>query len=257
MARWRIETLRENLAIVERPRLGKPPPELEVPEDLRFDVEVGPPVPPEFILDLCLNPSMPRPPGEYPRLKRLSGPELGHAMGSYWSLTTALGLLDGADQESAAASGWYAFRFVLDLVTSFGAIVKSLCVIDECVVVVELETAPSTGAVVWATFSGAGTYTLYVDCGGVQELVYPTKFSRAGPIGESTLVQTLSKHGRSPKKRRSEANKDYRQGGFKAWQQTGCERRGLERSVSARPETGRLPDLGRCWVVASIESGFR
>ena len=215
--RWRIETLRENPAIVERPRLGKPPPELEVPEDLRFDVVDGPPVPPEFILDLCLNPSMPRPPGEYPRLKRLSGPELGHAIGSYWSLTMALGLLDGVDQERAAASGWYAFRFVLDLVTSFGPIVKSVCVIDECVVVVELETAPSTGAVAWATFSGAGTYTLYVDRGGVQELVYPAKFSRAGPISESTLVETLSKHGWSPKKRRSEANKDYRQRGFKAW----------------------------------------
>ena len=215
--RWRIETLRENPAIVERPRLGKPPPELEVPEDLRFDVVDGPPVPPEFILDLCLNPSMPRPPGKYPRLKWLSGPELGHAIGSYWSLTMALGLLDGVDQERAAASGWYAFRFVLDLVTSFGAIVKSVCVIDECVVVVELETAPSTGAVAWATFSGAGTYTLYVDRGGVQELVYPAKFSRAGPIGESTLVETLSKHGWSPKNRRSEANEDYRKGGFRAW----------------------------------------
>ena len=215
--RWRIETLRENPAIVERPHLGKSPPELEVPEDLRFDVVDGPPVPPEFILDLCLNPSMPRPPGKYPRLKRLSGPELGHAIGSYWSLTTALDLLDGVDQERAAASGWYAFRFVLDLVTLFGAIVKSVCVIDECVVVVELETAPSTGAVGWATFSGAGTYTLYVDRGGVQELVYPGKFSRAGPISESTLVETLSKHGWSPKNRRSEANENYRKGGFKAW----------------------------------------
>lgn len=215
--RWRIETLRENPAIVEKPRLGKPPPELEVPEDLRFDVVDGPPVPPEFILDLCLNPSVPRPPGEYPRLRRLSGPELGHAMGSYWSLTMALGLLDGVDQERAAASGWYAFRFVLDLVTSFGAIVKSVCVIDESVVVVELETAPSTGAVAWATFSGAGTYTLYVDRGGVQELVYPGKFSRAGPISESTLVETLSNHGWSPKNRRTEADRDYRKGGFKAW----------------------------------------
>ena len=215
--RWRIETLQENPAIVEKPRLGKPPPELELPEDLRFDVVDGPPVPPEFILDLCLNPSMPRPPGEYPRLRRLTGPELGHAIGSYWSLTMALGLIGGIDQERAAASGWYAFRFVLDLVTWFGAIVKSVSVIDECVVVVELESAPSTGAVAWATFSGSGTYTLYVDRGGVQELVYPAKFSRAGPISESTLVETLSKHGWSPKKRRSEANKDFRKRGFKAW----------------------------------------
>ena len=215
--RWRIETLQENPAIVEKPRLGTQPPGLGVPEDLRFDVVDGPPVPPEFILDLCLNPSLPRPPGEYPRLKRLSGPELGHAMGSYWSLTMALGLLSRVDQERSAASGWYAFRFVLDLVTSFGAIVKSVCVIDECVVVVELGTAPSTGAVAWATFSGAGTYTLCVDRGGVQELVYSGEFSRAGPISESTLVETLSKHGWSPKNRRTEADKDYWKGGFKAW----------------------------------------
>ena len=178
--RWRIETLRENPAIVERPRLGKPPPELEVPEDLRFDVVDGPPVPPEFILNLCLNPSMPRPPGEYPRLKRLSGPELGHALGSYWVAHDGSWSARWGRSGKSAASGWYAFRFVLDLVTSFGAIVKSVCVIDECVVVVQLETAPSTGAVAWATFSGAGTYTLYVDRGGVQELVYPAKFSRAG-----------------------------------------------------------------------------
>ena len=198
-ARWRIETLRENPTIVEKPRLDQPPPELEVPEDLRFDVVDGPLVPAEFILNLCLNPSFPRPPGEYPRLKRLSGPELGHAMGSYWSLTMALGLLAGADQERAAASAWYAFRFVLDLVTFFGPIVKSVCVIDECVVVVELESAPSTGAVAWATFSGAGTYTLYVDRGGEQELVYPQKFARAGPISENTMFETLVKHGWSPK----------------------------------------------------------
>ncbi|MCY4530664.1 MAG: helix-turn-helix transcriptional regulator, partial [Chloroflexi bacterium] len=215
--RWRIETLRENPAIVETPRLGRPPRELEVPDDLRFDVVDAPPAAPEFILDLCLNPSMPRPPGKYPLLKRLSGPEIGHAMGSYWSLTMALGLLDRTDQERAAASAWYAFRFVLDLVRSFGAIVKSVCVIDECVVVVEIETAPSTGAVAWATFSGTGTYTLYVDRGGVQELVYPGKFSRAGPICESTLVETLSEHGWSPKSRKRDPDKDDQKAGFKAW----------------------------------------
>lgn len=215
--RWRIETLRENPAIVEKPRLGRAPPELEVPEDLRFDVEDGPPVPPEFILDLCLNPSLPRPPGQYPRLKRLSGPELGHAMGSYWTLTTALGLVDGADQERAAASAWYAFRFVLDLIASFGAIVKSLCVIDECVVVVELEPAQSTGAVAWATFSGTGTYTLYVDRGGEQELVYPQQFSRAGPIGERTLAETLGRHGWSPKSPKGGMNQGDGKAGLMAW----------------------------------------
>ena len=142
--RWRIETLRENPEVVEKPRLGRPPRGLEVPDDLRLNVVDVPAAAPEFILDLCLNPSVPRPPVEYPRLKRLSGPEIGHAMGSYWSLTMALSLLDGADQERAAASAWYAFRFVLDLIRRFGAIVKSVCVIDECVVVVELERAPPT-----------------------------------------------------------------------------------------------------------------
>ena len=215
--RWRIKTLRENPEIVEKPRLARPPSRLEVPNDLRLNVVDAPPADPEFILDLCLNPSVPRPPVEYLPLRRLSGPEIGHAMGSYWSLTMVLSLLDGADQERTAASAWYAFRFVLDLIRRFGAIVKSVCVIDECVVVVELENARSTEAVGWATFSGTGTYTLYVDRGGVEELVYPGQFSRAGPIGESTLVEILSEHGWPLKGRNGRPNKDYGSAGLKGW----------------------------------------
>ena len=215
--RWRIETLRENPKIVEKPRLGRPPSGLEVPDDLRLNVVDARPADPGFILDLCLNPSVPRPPVEYLPLRRLSGPEIGHAMGTYWSLTMALSLLDGADQERTAASAWYAFRFVLDLIRRFGAIVKSVCVIDECVVVVELERARSTGAVGWATFSGTGTYTLYVDRGGVEELVYPEQFSRAGPIGESTLVETLNEHGWPLKDRNGRPTKDYGSAGLKGW----------------------------------------
>ena len=93
------------------------------------------------------------------------------------------------------ASAWYAFRFVLDLVSRFGAIVKSVCVIRECVAVVELERAPFSGAVAWATFSGTGTYTLYVDRGGVEELVFAGRFSRIGPMNETTLVETLRENG--------------------------------------------------------------
>ena len=215
--RWRIETLRENPAIVENPRLGKPPAGLEVPDDLRLNVVDAPPADPEFILDLCLNPRVPWPPVEYPPLKRFSASEVGHAMASYWSLAMAVSRVDGAEQEKAAASAWYAFRFVLDLVGSFGAIVKSVCVIEECVVVVDLERAPLTGAVAWATFSGTGTYTLYVDRGNVEELAFPGQFSRAGPISEATLVESLGENGWALKNAAERANKDHRCGGPNAW----------------------------------------
>ena len=193
--RLRIETMRENPAIVENPRMGRLPDGLNVPEDLRFDSLEKHPVHPEFILDLCLNPSIPRPPQEYSALRRFSPSEVGHAIACYRSLGMAVDLLEGADQERAAASAWYAFRFVLDLVSRFGAIVKAVCVIRESVAVVELERAPFSGAVAWATFSGTGTYTVYVDRGKVEELIFPGRFSRAGPMSESTFVETLRDYG--------------------------------------------------------------
>ena len=193
--RWRIETLRENPAIVENPRLGRLPDGLDVPEDVRFDSVEEHPVHPEFILDLCLNPSVPKPPLEYSPLRRFSPSEVGHAIACYRSLEMAVDLLEGVDQERAAASAWYAFRFVLELVSRFGAIVKTVCVIRECVAVVELERAPFSGAVAWATFSGTGTHTIYIDRGNVEELIFPGRFSRAGPMSERTFVNILRENG--------------------------------------------------------------
>ncbi len=193
--RWRIETLRENPEIVKNPRLGRLPDELGVPENVRFDSLVEHPLHPEFVLDLCLNPSIPKPPLEYSPLKRFSPSEVGHVMACHQSLGMAVDLLKGVDQEWAAASVWYAFKFVLDLVSRFGAIVKSVCVIRECVAVVELKRATFSGAVAWATFSGTGTYTLYVDQGNVEELVFSGRFSRARPMSESTVVDLLRDNG--------------------------------------------------------------
>ena len=116
-------------------------------------------------------------------------------MACHQSLGMAVDLLKGVDQERAAASVWYASRFVLDLVSRFGAIVKTVCVIRECVAVVELKRAPFSGAVAWATFSGTGTYTLYVDHGNVEELVFSGRFSRARPMSESTVVDLLRDNG--------------------------------------------------------------
>ena len=193
--RWHIEILRENPAIVDDPRLGRPPAGLEVPEDVRFELVEDHPVHPEFILNLCLNPSVPKPPLEYLPLRRFSPPDVGHAMACYRSLGMAVDQLEGVEQERAAASAWYAFRFVLDLVGRFGPIVKSVCVIRESVAVVELERAPFSESVAWAAFSGTGTYTLYVDRGGVEELVFPERFSRAGPMSETTFVEILRENG--------------------------------------------------------------
>ena len=63
--------------------------------------------------------------------------------------------------------------------------------IRECVAVVELEPAPFSDAVAWATFSGTGTYTVHVQRGYVEELVFPGRFSRAVPISESVYVEAL------------------------------------------------------------------
>ena len=47
--------------------------------------------------------------------------------------------------------------------------------------------------------------------------MYPGQFSRAGPIGESTLVEILSEHGWPLKGRNGRPNKDYGSAGLKGW----------------------------------------
>ena len=61
--RWRIETLQEGPAIVTD--AGRLPETLDVPPEVRFDSAEERPVHPGFVLDLCLNPSVPRPPADH------------------------------------------------------------------------------------------------------------------------------------------------------------------------------------------------
>ena len=63
--RLRIETLRTNPAIVDDPGPGGLPQALEIPPEERFEALDEPPTDPRFVLDLCLNPSVPRPPWHY------------------------------------------------------------------------------------------------------------------------------------------------------------------------------------------------
>ena len=169
----------------------------------------------------------------------------------------ALSLLNGADQERTAASAWYAFRFVLALIRRFGAIVKSVCVIDECVVVVELERARSTGAVGWATFSGREHTRYMLIAGASRNWCTRNSFLRAGAIGESTLVETLSEHGWPLKDRNGKPNEDYGSAGLKRWATKKFGRRGSGGSETRRPRKGRLMELGRHGMAPSTEDGSR
>ena len=192
--RLRIETLRTNPAIVDDPGPGGLPQVLEIPPDERFEAPDEAPTDPRFVLDLCLNPSVPRPPGRCEGLSRCSQVEVEHALACWRSLGAAVDMLDGEDRERAAASAWYAAEFIVDLVSWFGPIVKSVCVIQECVAVVEFERAPLTGAVGWATFSGTGMYTLYAHRRNVEEVVFSGR-SRAGRMSPSTYKEALQKYG--------------------------------------------------------------
>ena len=193
--RWHIETLRKNPAIDEDPGPGGLPQALEVPLEDRFEALDEPPTDPRFVLELCLSPSAPRPPGRYESLARCSMAEVEHALACWRSLAVAVDLLDGEDRERSAASAWYAAEFIVDLVSWFGPIVKNVCVVRECVAVVELKRAPLSGTVGWATFSGTGAYTLYVHRGNVEEVVFSGRFSRAGRMSLSTYKETLQKYG--------------------------------------------------------------
>ena len=192
--RMRIETLRTNPAIVGGSGQGGLPQALEVPPDNRFEALDELPTDPRFVLELCLNPSVPRPPGRYEGLARCSRAEVEQALACSRSLGAAVDMLDGEERERAAASAWYAAEFIVDLVSWFGPIVKSVCILRECVAVVEFERAPLSGAVGWATFSGTGTYTLYVHRGNVEEVVFSGR-SRAGRMSPSTYTEALQKYG--------------------------------------------------------------
>ena len=192
---WRIETQPASPSIIQDSSLQGLTNALEVPPDLRLESREELPVHPGYVLDLCLNPSVPRPPWNYEGLGRCNSSEIEHVFACGRALSSAVEQVPDTSREAAAGSAWYAYLFIQDLVSLFGPVVKSLCVIRECVAVVELERAPFSGAVAWATFSGAGAYTLHVQHGGVEAITYSGQAGRAGPITEHTYVDPLQEHG--------------------------------------------------------------
>ena len=78
-------------------------------------------------------------------------PGRGRSRVACWrSLGAAVDMLDEKDRERAAASAWYAAKFIVDFVSWFGPIVKSVCVIREWVAVMEFECAPLSGTETYA-----------------------------------------------------------------------------------------------------------
>ncbi len=191
--RWRIERVNEN--IVAGPAGRVRPKRLSLSPGVRYHSSEGRPANPRLALQLCFDPSAPRQPVPYPRLERCSRHEIGHVLACGHSLGMAVDCLDSVDQERGAASAWYAFRFILDLVTLLGPIVGRVCIIRECVALVELKRAPLSAAVAWATFSGAGAYTLYINDGSGEEMIFPGRLSRASTISPSTYIDALRRSG--------------------------------------------------------------
>ena len=154
------------------------------------------PTDPRFVLKLFFNPSVPMPPMYSERLARCNRIEMEYALACLYALNGAVSRLNGEDQERAAASALYAADFIVDLVSWFGRIVESTCIFqEECLAVVEFKHAPLSRAVGWATFSGTGSYTLYVHHGTMEEIMYPFNFLRANQMSLSPYVEVLKKHG--------------------------------------------------------------
>ena len=192
---WRVETVRQNPALAEGPPIGTPPTGLAIPPALRYDTLDEHPIDPRFVLELCLNPSEPKPPMPYEGLSRCTPAEIAHLLACGQSLRMAVEFLDGVERARAAASAWFAQRFILDLVTRFGPIVHSVCIIRDSLAVVQLTQAPLTRAVAWVVLSGTGTYLLNIDDGEVEEKLFPGGSSRAGAVGPEVYVE-LSTTGR-------------------------------------------------------------
>ena len=197
--RWRVETVQVEAA---KGALSQAQPSLAVPPSLRYGRLDRHPMDPRVALEMLLNPSVSKPPIPYGGRDLLNEAEIGHVLACGESVRTAVDLLAGEDRAKAAGSAWYAQRFILDLVCWFGPIVKSVCVIRDGVMVVELVPAPLSGATGWATFSGARTYTLYVRDRNLEEYVFPGDVSRTGVMRPEAYGDTLVQHGWARKARR-------------------------------------------------------
>ena len=141
------------------------------------------------------NPSVPRSPRTYEGSERCNLSENEHTPACGQALRNAVELVPDALREMAAASAWYGFRFIQDVVSLFGRLIKNVCIISECVAVVQLKRAPFSGAVAWAGFSGAGIYTLQVQRRDVKAITYSGYNHRAGPISESAYIKPLQEDG--------------------------------------------------------------
>lgn len=201
---WRIETQNVDPIIVEDFNPSDPIDELKIPTDLMLESETETPIHPGFILDLCLNPSIPRPPREYKNLERCGQFEIKHILACGEALNSAIEQVPNALQEAAAASSWQAFLFIRGLVSSFGPIVKGICIIRECIAVVELNRAPFSGTIAWTTFSGTGTYTIHIYNRSMEATTFSGETQHAGPLNEHTYVKTLQKYGWPLKHQHSE-----------------------------------------------------
>lgn len=192
---WRVETLSQHPAPAEGPPIGIPPTGPVIPPSLRYDTLAEHPIDPRFVLELCLNPSEPKPPMPYDGLSRCTAADVAHVLACGQSLRIAVELLEGEERARAAASAWDAHHFILDLVTRFGPIVHSVRIMRDSLAVVQLDPAPLTGAMAWVIFSGTGTYLLNIDDGTVEEKVFPGDSSRAGRIGPEVYVKWLERSG--------------------------------------------------------------
>ena len=78
---WRIETLATNPTIVADSDPRSLPRVLEVSQEDQLESLAQPPTDPRFVLELCLNPSLPRPPRPYNGLSRCTQAEVEHTLG--------------------------------------------------------------------------------------------------------------------------------------------------------------------------------
>ena len=198
--RWRVETVRRRDLDGNAVTDVEWPEHLSVPSELAYEGREALPWAPELILEYCLDPSRPRALGNYDGAKDWTVEEFGHVLACRRSLKIAVELVPELQRERAAASAWYALGFVADLVSEFGPIVRTVCIIREAVAVVELSRARFSGAVGWLTFSGSGAYTLYIRKGDAEEFTLPGRFTRAHPIGRGIYADALHQSGWHRKK---------------------------------------------------------